>query len=129
MSNVAAALPKPLHVTGVEITRREIQIGKSRKLPLPKTSNPLKECHCGVQIFSWIFLVARPRRVLAIPATSASLERLLLTSGDTKKWCSVSCDNLEKCVYLHKTWSQAADKKVLDMDYFILLALFFFLDL
>ena len=115
MSTVAAALPKPLHLTGVEIMRREIQIGKSRTLPLP-TSNPLKEWHCGVQIFPWIFLVARPRRVLAIPATSASPERLLLTSGDTKKQCSVSCDNLEECVYLHKTWPQAADKKVLDMD-------------
>ena len=60
-------------------------------------------------------------------ATSASPERLFSTSGNTmtKKQCSLSCDNLEECVYLHEVWPQvrkwAADEKVLDMDYIILL--------
>jgi len=34
--------------------------------------------------------------------------------------CSLSCDHLEECVYLHEAWSQvwkwAADKKVHDMN-------------
>ena len=43
-----------------------------------------------------------PSGVLAIPA-SAAPERLFSTSGDTmtKKRCSLSCDHLEECVYLH----------------------------
>jgi len=72
------------------------------------------------QIFPWLSLLAR--RVLAIPDSSASPERLFSTSGNTmaKKQCSLSFDNLEECVYLHEVWPQvrkwAADKKVLDMD-------------
>jgi len=42
MSTAAALLITPLHLTSVEITRREIQVWKSRTIPLPKTSNPLK---------------------------------------------------------------------------------------
>jgi len=122
MSTAAAVLTTPLHLTSVKIARREIEVWKSRTLPLPKTSNPLREWRRGVQIFPWLFLLAR--RVLAIPQadTSASPERLFSTSGNTmtKKWCSLSCDNLEECVYLHEAWPQfrkwAADKKVLDMD-------------
>jgi len=41
----------PLHLTSVEIARREIQVWKSRTIPLPKTSNPLKEWRRGVKIF------------------------------------------------------------------------------
>jgi len=85
-----------------------------------KTINPLREWRRGVQIFPWLSLLAR--RVLAIPDSSASPERLFSTSGNTmaKKQCSLSFDNLEECVYLHEVWPQvrkwAADKKVLDMD-------------
>jgi len=72
--------------------------------------------------------------MLAIPAASASPEHLFSTSGNTmtKKWCSLSlsCNNLEECVYLQETWSQFgkwdADKKVLDMNQFILIGLGFF---
>ena len=56
-----------------------------------------------------------------LPADSP--ERLFSTSGNTmmtKKQCSLSCDNLEECVYSREAWPQvckwAADKKVLDMD-------------
>jgi len=120
MSTAAAALTTPLHLTSVEIARNEIQVWKSRTLPLPKTSNPHREWRRGFQIFPWISLLAR--RVLAIPATSASPEHLFPTSGNTmtKKRCSLSCDNLEECVYLHEVWPQvrkwATDKKVLDID-------------
>ena len=64
--------------------------------------------------------------MLAIPDISASPERLFSTSGNTmtKKRCSLLCDNLEECVYLHEVWPQVrkwdADK-VLDMDYIIFL--------
>jgi len=102
MSTAVAALTTLLYLTSVKIARREIQVWKSQTLPLPETSNPLKEWHRGVQIFLWLSLLAQ--RVLAIPATSASPERLFSTSGNTmtKKQCSLSCDNLEECVYLHE---------------------------
>ena len=74
MSTAAASLTTPLHLTSVEIARREIQVWKSRTIPLPKTSNPLKEWRRGVKIFPWLSLLARC--VLAIPDTSASPERL-----------------------------------------------------
>jgi len=125
MSTAAVALTTPLHLTKVKIARREIEVGKSQTLPLPQTSNPLREWRRSVKIFPWLSLLAQ--RVLAIPATSDSPERLFSTSGNTmtKKRCSLSCDNLEECVYLHEAWPQvrkcAADKKVLDMDYIILL--------
>jgi len=120
MSTAVAALTTPLHLTSVKIARREIEVWKSQTLPLSKTNNPLREWHRGVQIFPWLSILAR--RVLAIPDTSASPERLFPTSGNTmtKKQCSLSCENLEECVYLHEAWPQvrkwATDKKVLDMD-------------
>ena len=43
MSTAAVSLTTPLHLTSVEIARREIQVWKSQTIPLPKTSNPLKE--------------------------------------------------------------------------------------
>jgi len=78
MSTAAAALTTPLHLTSVKIARREIEVWT---LPLPKTSNPLREWRRGVQIFSWLPLLVR--RVLAIPNTSASPERFFSTSGNT----------------------------------------------
>jgi len=81
MSTAAALLITPLHLTSVEITRREIQVWKSRTIPLPKTSNPLKEWCRGVKMFPWLSLLAR--RVLAIPAKSAAPDRLFCTSGNT----------------------------------------------
>jgi len=120
MSTAAASLNTSLHLKSVEIARREIQVWKSWTIPLPKTSNPLKEWRRGVKIFPWLSLLAR--HVLAIPATSAAPERLFSTSGNTmtKKRCSLSCDHLEECVYLHEVCSQvrkwAADKKIHDMN-------------
>jgi len=87
MLTTAAALTTPLHLTSVKIARREIEVLKSQTLPLPKTSNPLKEWRRGVQMFPWLSLLSR--RVLAIPDTSASPERLFSTSGHTmtkKRW-------------------------------------------
>jgi len=130
MSTAAAALTTPLHLMSVKIAKREIEVWKSQTLPLPKTSNPLREWRGGVQIFPWLSLLAQ--YVLATPDISAPPERLFSTSGNTttKKRCSLSCDNLEECVYLHETLPQvckwAADKKVLDMVYFILMAFVFF---
>ena len=100
MSTAAALLTTLLHLTSVEITRREIQVWKSRTIPLPKTSNPLKEWRRGEKIFPWLSLLAL--RVLAIPATSGAPERLFPASGNTMtmKWCSLSCDHLEGFVYL-----------------------------
>ena len=45
----------------------------------------------------------------------------------------MASDNLEECVYLQETWPPvrrwAADKKVLDMYSFVLMAFIFFVDL
>jgi len=105
MSTAAAVLTTLLHLKSIKIARREIKVSswKSQTLLLLKTSNPLSEWRRGVQIFPWLSLLAR--RVLAIPDTSASPERLFPTSGNTmtRKRCSLSCDNLEECVYLHET--------------------------
>jgi len=120
MSTAAASLTTPLHLTSVEIARREIEVWKSQTIPLPQTSNPLKEWRRGVKIFPWLSLLAW--RVLVIPATSAAPERPFPTLGNTmsKKWCSLSCDHLEECVYLHEAWTQVlkwdADKQVHDMN-------------
>jgi len=120
MSTTASSLTTPLHLTSVEIARREIQVWKSQTIPLPKTSNPLQEWRRGVKIFPWLSLLVW--RVMAIPATSAAPERLFSTSGNTmtKKRSSVSCNHLEECVYLHEVWPQIrkwpADKKVHDMN-------------
>ena len=43
MSTAAAALTTPFHLTSVKIAKREIEVWKSRTLPLSKTSNPLRE--------------------------------------------------------------------------------------
>jgi len=124
MSAAAVALTTLLHLTSVEIARREIKVWESRTLPLLKTRNPLTEWCRGVKIFPWLSLLAR--RVMVITAISTSPERLFSTSGNTmtKKRCSLLCDNLEECVYLHEACPQvrlwAADQKVLDMDYIIL---------
>jgi len=91
MSTTAAAVARttPLHLISVKIARREIQVWKSQTHLLPKTSNPLREWHRGVKIFPWLSLLAR--RVLAIPAISASPQSLFFTSGNTmtKKRCSL----------------------------------------
>jgi len=42
MSTAEVSLTTPLHLTSVEIARREIQVWKSRTIPLPKTSNSSK---------------------------------------------------------------------------------------
>jgi len=94
MSTAAASLTTPLHLTSVEIARKETRVWKSRTIPLPKTSNPLKEWRRGEKIFPWFSLLAR--RVLAIPATSPAPERLFPTSGNTMttKRCSLSSDSV-----------------------------------
>jgi len=73
----AAALTTPLHLTSVNIARRDIKVSscKGQTLPLLKTSNPVRELRRGVQILPWFPLLAR--RVLAISDTSASPERLI----------------------------------------------------
>ena len=108
MSTAAAALTTPLHLTSVKIAKREIEVWKSQTLPLPKTSNPLREWCSGVQIFPWLSLLAR--RMLTIPVTSASPERLFPTSGNTmtKKQCSLSCDNREECVFFTRGLASSA---------------------
>ena len=57
-------------------TMRYFCDSKSQTIPLPKTSNPLKEWRRCVKIFPWLSLLAR--RVLEILATSDAPERFFL---------------------------------------------------
>ena len=89
----------------------EVQIsltGRSRHgRPFSKDKNSLDEWRCGaVNLFPTLGVLAR--RVLAIPATSAALERLFSTAGNvmTKKRSRLTCDNMEELVYLHEVWPQ-----------------------
>ena len=84
-------------VTAEEIADKEIGLWKLRTVPLPKTDDPLMEWKlCGDKNVC-PFLGRLARRVLAVPATSASPERLFSTAGNemTKKRCRLTCDNLE----------------------------------
>jgi len=64
--------PRKKERKSVEIPLQEGR-SKSQTILLPKTSNPFREWHRGVQIFLWLSFLAR--RVLAIPTTSTSPER------------------------------------------------------
>jgi hypothetical protein len=93
-------------VTEEEIADKEIGLWKLRTVPLPKTDDPLMEWKlCGDKNVC-PFLGRLVRRVLAVPATSASPERLFSTAGNqmTKKGCCLTCNNLETLVYLHEVW-------------------------
>ena len=93
--------------SSAEIADSEIKIWKTSTVPFPKDKNPLDEWRRGaVHLSPWLGVLAR--RVLAIPATSASPERLFSTVGNvmTKKRSRLTCDNMEELVYLHEVWPQ-----------------------
>ena len=98
-------------VTAEEIADKEIGLWKLCTVPLPKTDDPLMEWKlCGDKNVC-PFLGRLARRVLAVPATSASPERLFSTAGNqmTKKRCGLTCDNLETLVYLHEVWPKTCE--------------------
>jgi len=101
----AATVVNCLEFSSTEIADREIKIWKTRTVPFPKDKNPLDEWRQGaVHLFPWLGVLAR--RVLAIPTTSATPERLFSTAGNamTKKrsMARLTCDNMEELVYLHE---------------------------
>jgi len=98
-------------ITAEEIADKEIGLWKLRTVPLPKTDDPLMELKlCGDKNVC-PFLGRLERRVIAVPATSASPERLFSTAGNqmTKKRCGLTCDNLETLVYLHEVWPKTRE--------------------
>ena len=79
----------------------------------------------GVTVVCIFWLGVMTRRVLAIPATSAALERLFSTAGNvmTKKRWRLTCDNMEELVYLHEIWQQARKweaVKKMRLEWFVL---------
>jgi len=99
-----------LDLPSAKITDREIKIMKTRTVPFPKDKNPLDERrHGAVNLFPWLRVL--PRRVFAIPATSAVSERFFSTAGDvmTKKRSRLTCDNMGELVYLQEVWSQVRE--------------------
>ena len=106
----AATVVNCLKLSSAEIADREIKIWKTRTVPVPKDKNPPDEWRRGaVHLFPWLGVLAR--RVLAIPATSASSERLFSTAGNamTKKCSRPTCDNMEELVYLHEVCPQVRE--------------------
>ena len=98
-------------VTAEEIADKEIGLWKLRTVPLPKTDNPLMEWkRCEAKQLCPL-LARLARRVLAVPATSASPERLFSTAGNemTNKRTRLTCDNLETVVYLHEMWPKTCE--------------------
>ena len=73
--------------TNLTTTAEQIGLWKMRTVPLPKTDNPLMEWKRCEEALLCPFLTRLARRVLAVPATSASPERLFSTAGNymTKK--------------------------------------------
>jgi hypothetical protein len=69
-------------VTAEEIADREIGLWKLRSVPLPKTDDPLLEWKRSEAKQLCPFLARLARRVLAVPATSASPDRLFSTAGN-----------------------------------------------
>jgi len=93
----AATTVNSLELSSAEIADREIKIWKTRAVPFPKDKNLLDEWRRGaVYLFPWLGVLAR--RVLAIPATSAPLERLFSAVDNvmTKKRSRLTCDNMEE---------------------------------
>jgi len=102
-------------VTAEEIADKEIGLWKLRTVPLPKTDNPLMEWKRCEAKQLWPLLARLARRVLAVPATSASPERLFSTAGNemTNKRTRLTCDNLETVVYLHEMWPKTCEWETL----------------
>jgi hypothetical protein len=99
-------------VTAEEIADKEIGLWKLRTVPLRKTDDPLVEwCQRCEDKQLCHFLARLARRVLAVPATSASPERLFSTAGNemTKKRTRFTCDILETIIYLHEVWPNASE--------------------
>jgi len=65
--------------------------------------------HGAINLFPWLGVLVRC--VLAIPATSAAPERFVFHGGDvvTKKRSHLTCDNMEKLVYLHELLPQVRE--------------------
>ena len=101
-----ASAMSTFEVTAEEIADKEITLWRTCSRPLPKTDDPLMEWkRCEAKKLC-PFLARLARRVLAIPATSASPERLFSAAGNEmpKKRCRLTCENLETIVYLHEVW-------------------------
>jgi len=106
----AAAAVNSLDLSSAEIADREIKLWKTRTVLFAKDKNPLDEwCRGVVYLFPWLGVLAR--RVLTIPATSSTPERLFSTAGNvmTKKRSRLMCDNMEELVYLHEVWPQVRE--------------------
>jgi len=100
LTGSAAATVNSLDLSSAEIADREIKIWKTHTIPFPN-KNPLEEWRRSVVHLSpWLGVLAR--RILAIPAISAALERLFSTASNvmTEKRSRLTCDNMEELVYL-----------------------------
>jgi len=110
----AATAVNFVELSSAEIADREIKIWKTRTVPFPKDKNPLDEWRRGVvHLFPWLGVLAR--RVLSIPSTSTTPERLFSMTGNvmTKKRSRLTCNNMEELVYLHEVCPQVREWKAI----------------
>jgi len=60
-------------------------------------------------VVPWIVLLGR--KVLAVPVTSVTPERMFSSDGNimTKKRARLSCDYPEELMYLHEVWAKVRE--------------------
>ena len=95
--------------TITEVADHEIMLWLKRTTPLPPHKSPLSKMLRASSVVPWLALLAR--KVLAVPATSASPERMFSAAGHimNKKHANLSVDHMEELVYLHEVWPKVRE--------------------
>jgi len=100
---------RPLNKSSSDITDEEIALWRMRLQELPSHKNPLIELRRASSVVPWIALLGR--KVLAVPATSTTPERMFSSVGNimTKKRAKLSCDHLQELMYLYEVWPKVRE--------------------
>ena len=109
LSAASSASSCSLNKSSSDIANEEIALWRMRLQELPSHKNPLTELRRASSVVPWIVLLGR--KVLAVPVTSVTPERMFSSDGNimTKKRARLSCDHLEELMYLHEVWSKVRE--------------------
>jgi len=96
LTKASLASSRPINKSSSDIADEEIALWRMRLQELPSHKNPLHELKRASSVVPWIALLGR--KVLAVPDTSASPERMFSSAGNimTKKRARLSCNHLGK---------------------------------